>query len=74
MRREYPANGSKQQRRRSALHVGPKNIAHELGILPNRFRRWLRRTGKQRDGVMWTWSEDEARAIIAEYRNGGRRC
>jgi hypothetical protein len=74
MRNHHRTNGSSKQHAHSDKCVGPKSVAHELGIAPTTLRLWLRQRGTSHDGRLWLWSEREAQRIVASYRNGGRRC
>jgi hypothetical protein len=66
MRKHNRTNGHLQQQHNS---IGPKGVAHKLGLRPKILRQWLRRHGKSRNGRHLMWSAAEARRIIIEYRN-----
>jgi hypothetical protein len=63
-----PTTGPSKQPPRS---VGVKQVAHVVGITPYSMRRWLRRHGVRRRGLIWLWSEDEAAKVVARYRSNG---
>jgi hypothetical protein len=66
MRKHNPTDRSPKQQHNS---IGPKGIAHKLGLRPKILRQWLRRHGKSRNGRHLLWSPDEAQLIVIEYRN-----
>jgi hypothetical protein len=68
---QHPTNHPSKQHRRSDRRIGVKQLAHDLGIKPGTLRRRLQRERVRRRGLIWLWSEDEARQVIARYRNGG---